>query len=175
LPPNTKSLANWALELRPLFGWHATFSKQVYLGPDSGANGRSAHGYAALKVYTRERVDQEEFDVYQALSKGNPSHPGYPHVRAALDMFTIPRPGGDHKCLVQKPMWDSLKDLLGRNPTHRFPEKLLKACLAQVLLALEYLHSECKLVHTGRLATRNFMLVDLTKLKISRPTTYSSR
>ena len=124
------------MELHPLFGWRATFSKQVYLGPDSGANRGNAHGYATLKVYTREGVDQDEFNVYQALSKGNPSHPGYSHVRAALDMLIIPRPGGDHKCLVQKPMWDSFKDLLSRNNAHRFTEELLKASLAQVLLAL---------------------------------------
>src|SRR2546430_2677076 len=101
LPPNTKLLASWALESPPLFGWHGTSGKQVYSGSDLGANGGSAHDYATLKVYTREGVDQEEFNIYQALNKGNPSHPGYPHVRTALDMFTIPRPGGDHKCLVQ--------------------------------------------------------------------------
>jgi len=48
------------------------------------------------------------------------------------------------------PMWDSFKDLLSRNSTDRFTEELLKAGIAQVLLALDYLHSECKLVHIGR-------------------------
>ena len=67
-------------------------------------------------------------------------------------MFTIPRSGGDHHCLVQRPMWDSFKDLLYRNPTHRFTEDLLKAGLMQVFLALDFLHTECKLVHTGKWA-----------------------
>jgi hypothetical protein len=66
-------------------------------------------------------------------------------------MFTIPGAGGGHKCLVQMPMWDSFKDLLYRNSTHRFTEELLKTGLAQIFLALDYLHSECKLVHTGGL------------------------
>jgi len=103
----------------------------------------------ALKVYTREEVNQEEFKIYQHLSRANPSHLGYPHVRTALDTFTIRRLGGDHLCLVQKPMWESFRDLLYRNPTHRFTEDLLRTGLMQVFLALDYLHTECKLVHTG--------------------------
>lgn len=113
------------------------------------ANGLRAHQHVALKVYTRGGINREEFEVHQYLKKGNPSHPGYSHVRMALDLFTIPRPGGDHHCLVQKPMWDSFADLLHRNPAHRFTESLLKAGLMQVFLAVDFLHTECKLVHTG--------------------------
>jgi len=113
------------------------------------ANEYRLHSYATLKVFTREGVDSEEFNIYKSLSAGNASHLGRKHVRTALDVFTIPRQGGDHKCLVQKPMWDSFRDLLNRNPAHRFTKVLLKAGLSQVLLALDYLHSECKLVHTG--------------------------
>ncbi len=58
--------------------------------------------------------------------------------------------GGEHHSLVQQPMWDSWKDLLRRNPTHRFTEELLKAGLRHVLLGLDYLHSDCKLIHTGK-------------------------
>ncbi|KZF19211.1 CMGC protein kinase [Xylona heveae TC161] len=108
------------------------------------------HQYVTLKAYTRNESSQdEEFQIYQQMHRGNPSHPGHAHVRTALDTFTIPRPGGGcHQCLVQRPMWESFRDLLFRNPKHRFTEDLLKAGLIQVFLALEYLHTECKLVHT---------------------------
>lgn len=46
-------------------------------------------------------------------------------------------------------MWDSFRDLLNRNPEHRFTKVLLRAGLSQVLLAIDYLHSECRLAHTG--------------------------
>ncbi|KKZ59856.1 hypothetical protein EMCG_05318 [[Emmonsia] crescens] len=106
------------------------------------------HRYVTLKVYTRDEANQEEFQIYKYLNQGNHLHPGYAHVRTALDVFMIPRPGGDHHCLVQRPMWESFRDLLYRNPSHRFTEDLLRAGLMQVFLALDYLHSECKLVHT---------------------------
>ncbi|EFQ86981.1 hypothetical protein PTT_17633 [Pyrenophora teres f. teres 0-1] len=106
------------------------------------------HAYTTLKFFTREGMDEDEYNVYNILSKGNASHPGYNHIRTALDLFTIPRQGGDHRCLVQKPMWDSFKDLLNRNPAHRFTDELLKAGLSQVFLALDYLHTEAKIIHT---------------------------
>ncbi|KAM5353688.1 hypothetical protein ACJ41O_000338 [Fusarium nematophilum] len=65
-----------------------------------------------------------------------------------LDTFGLRRGESHHHCLVQKPMWDSWKDMLRRNPTNRFTDALLKAGLAQLFLALDYLHTECRLVHT---------------------------
>ncbi|PKY07070.1 CMGC protein kinase [Aspergillus campestris IBT 28561] len=107
------------------------------------------HRYVTLKVYTCDETNQEEFKIYKHLSQANTLDPGHVHVRTALDAFTIPRAlGNSHHCLVQKPMWESFRDLLFRNPEHRFTEDLLKAGLMQIFLALDYLHSECKLVHT---------------------------
>jgi hypothetical protein len=39
--------------------------------------------------------------------------------------------------------------LLRYNPSRRFSEDLLKAGIQMVLLAPDYLHTECKSVHTG--------------------------
>lgn len=94
----------------------------------------------SLKIYKRQEADWEEFEVYKRLNQGNSSHPGHGHVRKALGMLTIPRVGGDHYCLVQRPTWESFGDLLHRNPSHRFTEELLKAGLMQVFLALGYLY-----------------------------------
>jgi len=107
------------------------------------------HEHVALKIYTRDGDPEQEFQIYQRLGEGNHSHPGYSHIRTALETFKIPRPGGDHTCLVQKPMWESFRDLRHRVPDGLFTEELLKASLKQLFLALDYLHSECKLVHTG--------------------------
>ncbi|KAH7085434.1 kinase domain-containing protein [Paraphoma chrysanthemicola] len=102
-------------------------------------------------VWLARDLQRHTYTTLESLhtrSNGNTSHPGYNHVRTALDIFTIPRQGGDHRCLVQISMWASFKDLLNRNPSHRFTEELLRAGLSQVLLALDYLHSECNIIHT---------------------------
>ncbi|OTA94876.1 hypothetical protein M434DRAFT_394248 [Hypoxylon sp. CO27-5] len=106
------------------------------------------HSHVALKIYARGARYKHEFEMYKRLSEGNHAHPGNRHVAAALDTFVLPRSGGDHHCLVQKPMWDSWRDLLLRNPTNRFTDDLLKAGLKQLFLALDFLHTECKIVHT---------------------------
>lgn len=62
--------------------------------------------------------------------------------------FPIERQGRHYQCLVQRPMWDSWRDLLYRNSSGRFSTALLKGGLRHLLLALDYLHTECKLVHT---------------------------
>ncbi|EDP49747.1 protein kinase, putative [Aspergillus fumigatus A1163] len=105
-------------------------------------------GFGTTSTVWLARDLEEEFQIYKQLNQGSRQHPGRPHIRQALDIFTIPRPGGDHQCLVQKPMWESFRDLLYCNPNHRFSEDLLKAGLMQIFLALDYLHTECKLVHT---------------------------
>jgi serine/threonine protein kinase len=102
-----------------------------------------------LKIYTRDEENQGEFQIYKQLKQGSSRHPGHVHIRKALDLFTIPSSSGDHPCLVQNTMWESFKDLLYRNPDHRFTEDLLKSGLMQIFLALDYLHTECNLVHTG--------------------------
>ncbi|KAK4154729.1 kinase-like domain-containing protein [Chaetomidium leptoderma] len=106
------------------------------------------HQHVVLKVYTQSQESDDEFQIYDHLNKVNTSNPGYRHLRTALDQLVLPRPSGDHRCLVLKPMWDSWRDLLRHDPSRRFTEVLLKAGIKQLLLALDCLHTECKLVHT---------------------------
>ncbi|KAF7935182.1 uncharacterized protein EAE97_008089 [Botrytis byssoidea] len=113
------------------------------------ARNLQAHEHVSLTVYTRDENPQEEFEIYRGLKKGNNSHPGFPHIRTALEISTIPRVGGDHTCPVQKPMWESFRELKYRLPNHCFTEKILKGALKQLFLALDYLHTECQLVHTN--------------------------
>ncbi|KAK7429441.1 hypothetical protein QQZ08_004033 [Neonectria magnoliae] len=125
-----------------------------------------SHDYVALKVYTQDQRNRDEFRFLDIISKANPSHPGYPNVRTALDIFELSRSGRDHYCLVQRPMWDSWKDLLRRNSSGCFSEPLLKAGLRHLFTALDYLHSECKLVHTGKYLKADNILQDIADQSI---------
>ncbi|KAK3311581.1 CMGC protein kinase [Chaetomium strumarium] len=110
-----------------------------------------ARKYVALKIFTRWEGEtcRDEFQTCKAIEEAGHSHKGRSYLRTALDQFTIDRPGGlPHHCLVQKPLWDTWGDLLYRNPNRRFSQALLKVSLQQLLSALDYLHTECKLVHT---------------------------
>jgi len=113
-------------------------------------------------MYVRNVAYYDEFGIYKYMNDvANRQHKGYRHMRTVLDMITIPRPGGDHKCLVQKPMWESIRELLYRNPTHLFTEHLLKEVLKQLFSALDYLHTECRLVHTGMIQSNRSMFFAL--------------
>ncbi|KAM3453548.1 hypothetical protein MY5147_007318 [Beauveria neobassiana] len=106
------------------------------------------HVYAS-KYQVLDNTHHDEFNIYETIRKVKSPHPGRRHVRSALDKFALQSPAGkQHYCLVQTPLWDSWRDLLRRNPTNRFTEDLLKAGLWELLVGLDYLHAECKLVHT---------------------------
>lgn len=74
---------------------------------------------------------------------------GQRYVRTILDAFKTSGPDSEHHCLVHKPMWDSLNELLARNVHRRFTEELLREALRRLFAALDYLHTECHVIHTG--------------------------
>ena len=108
-----------------------------------------AHQHVALKVFTRDHQNDGEIKTYVHISEGRSSHIGKRFVRTALDSFVIPRTGRNHHCLVHVPLWGSLRDMILRNPCRdRFTEQLLRVTLKCLLQALDYLHTDRKIVHT---------------------------
>lgn len=122
------------------------------------------HSHVTLKIYTQKASgNQGEFRNYKIIGNANPFHKGYRYVRTALDIFELDHEldNGEtvsHECLVQKPMWDSWKGMQNRHPIGRFSTTLLKLGLVQLFLALDYLHSECHIVHTD-ISAQNIMAV----------------
>lgn len=66
------------------------------------------------------------------------------------DSFEAERPEGNHQCIVFEPLLTSILDFQAFLKPPSFPEYLLKPLLCQVLLALDYLHSEAGVIHTGK-------------------------
>ena len=102
-----------------------------------------------MKFYTNDKYSGHEWDIIMELMQ--PSiHPGSLRVRNALARFDLTGPAGHHICIVQPPLWNSLNDvcetLIDGNV---ISVTVMKSITLQLLFALDYLHSERQLVHTG--------------------------
>jgi len=89
------------------------------------------------------RVDHE-LSMHHRISTATKWHPGRSSVRELLDSFEVTEPDGCHHCLVHPPLWESVLTFLRRNPVERLPAVVLH----RLFLALDYLHTECKIIHT---------------------------
>ncbi|PPJ55852.1 hypothetical protein CBER1_07446 [Cercospora berteroae] len=117
--------------------------------------------YATVKVQTAalgtKEYETRQTDVEQRLTR-SPEHEGYGFVRRATHHFTTEGDAGQkHLCQVFEPMREPITIMQSRFPDGRIPGPLLKVYIRFVLQGLDYLHSECQLVHTD-LTPSNIMM-----------------
>lgn len=106
----------------------------------------------AVKVLTNslpERTLSGELGIYEHLSNLKTSHTGSAYIRGLYDTFDLLGQDGIHRCLVQPPMHMSLHELRMRSTSQRLDEFLFKQTLLCILRALDFLHREANVVHTG--------------------------
>lgn len=89
-----------------------------------------------------------ELKIYGHLSKINSTHPGQSQIRGLYDTFDLQGPVGKHSCLVLQPMHMTLLEMMRLN-SKPFDLPLLKMTVKRLLLALDFLHSEAGIIHTG--------------------------
>lgn len=108
----------------------------------------------ALKIFIQsaslgQQLD-DELNIYKRIEGASRKHPGRKYVRSLLDSFDIGGPEGvKHRCLVHPPLFESVLSFLYRNPVQRLPTPILVVVLHRLFLALDYLHTECRIIHTG--------------------------
>lgn len=109
--------------------------------------------YVALKIFVQSKslgqYLDNELKIYKRLEGASRRHPGRKYVRSLLDSFDLTGPEDRHRCLVHPPLWESVLAFLNRNPIRRLPVPILAVTLHRLFLALDYLHTECKIIHTG--------------------------
>lgn len=91
----------------------------------------------------------DEINMYKCIEMGSQNHPGRSAIRSVLDSFDVDGPEGQHRCLVHPPLWESVSTFLHRNPVQRLPTPVLAFVLQRLFLALDFLHTECQIIHTG--------------------------
>lgn len=106
-----------------------------------------------LKIFVQassmgQQADNE-LNSYRHMEQFPTAHPGRRVIRTLLDTFYISGPHGKHRCLVHPPLWESVLVLLRRNPIERLPSPVIAVVLHRLFLALDYLHTECHIAHTG--------------------------
>lgn len=105
----------------------------------------------ALKIINSDHADdaQHEKEIESHITQQNPEHRGRVILRTCLDGFEVTGPEGKHMCLVYEPMREPLWIFQRRFVDRKLPLPIAKAYIYILLVALDYLHSECKVVHTG--------------------------
>lgn len=116
----------------------------------------SVNKFVAVKVLARMCADSEptssgELEVYEHLRRLCSSHIGNAYIRGLLDIFDLKSPYGDYRCLVHPPMHMSINTLRMRARSCKLSEPLLKQTLLCLLQALDFLHSEANVVHSGKI------------------------
>lgn len=101
--------------------------------------------------------------ISEKLGTTNPEHPGYKHVRFSFDSFKIKgqRHGierhPEHLCVVYDVLREPIDVCMQKWPKRRFNGQKLRILLPSLLNGLDYMHSECRVVHTD-LKADNIMM-----------------
>jgi hypothetical protein len=107
--------------------------------------------YIALKVCERDAPQAtRELGIYRHFNMITTSHVGGLLVRTMLDDFEVAGSGGSHQSFVHEPLGMSLSGLRALCPSRKMPEPLLESTLTHIFLALDFLHAEARVIHTGK-------------------------
>jgi hypothetical protein len=105
--------------------------------------------YVALKVFALDILGAEESGILDRIKKGNQQHLGSKRVRTKIGKLIIPENVAfKHLALLQPPLGESLLDIQNRSFGKRLDKISIQSTIYQ-MLALDYLYTERKIIHTG--------------------------
>jgi hypothetical protein len=120
--------------------------------------------YVTLKITNcgndETRAAEEELAISKKISTSLSDHEGIRYIRLVQDSFEIEGQHGPHVCLVFEPLREPIWRLGRHLGNIGVPPDVLKPFLKVLLEGLDFLHSECGIIHTGKL-TRGLYLVFL--------------
>jgi serine/threonine-protein kinase SRPK3 len=112
--------------------------------------------YVAVKILSAHATEVQgkvafEGEILEKIQQqgSSSSHPGSSHVLGLRDYFNLTSNHGHHLCLVTDVLGSTLLSLRDQLGGDGFPTRLVKKIASQCLLALDFLHGECEVIHTG--------------------------
>lgn len=126
-------------------GWG--YFSTVWLAKDLKLN-----KHVAMKIIKSAKNYRETaIDEIKILSKVNMTdidHPGHENLVKLLDYFEHDGPNGIHICMVFEVLGENLLNLIRRYRHKGLPIKFVKQIAKQSLMALDFLHRKCGIIHT---------------------------
>ena len=145
---------------------------------------RRGNSFVALKILTANatrgcftgQMDEQSFhlrifDGREPTHRQNAStashssavkhHPGMAHITRFLGSFPARSTHGDHICFMFEVLGPSMADIRTGFENRGLTLSTVKAIVKQSLLALDYLHTKCGIIHCGRPLSMTFP-VELT-------------
>ncbi|KAI1957523.1 hypothetical protein LOZ58_005607 [Ophidiomyces ophidiicola] len=113
--------------------------------------------YVILKVCVAGHEKNHELGIYDRINSVPTTHPGRRFIRKLYGHFVIEGPHGRHICLVHEPLGVSAIELLEMVPGRGMTLRDMKPCIRQLLVVLDFLHSESQVIHTD-LQLKNLLL-----------------
>ena len=110
--------------------------------------------YVAVKIgstseYAQRKGVEAELATLKRISHAQTQHEGWHFVRKLVDSFTIESANAQHVCLAFEPLREPLFLHRRRFIGDVIPPEVLKVIVQMILHGLDYLHSECQIIHTG--------------------------
>ncbi|CAH0046049.1 unnamed protein product [Clonostachys solani] len=104
--------------------------------------------FVSIKIAALDTDASGETRYSKIITHAKRSHDGLAFIRTPIDEFQLEGPEGTHLCLVYVPMRETLFRLQHRLQRQRLAPPLFKFYIYCLLHALDYLHTECHLIHT---------------------------
>lgn len=119
--------------------------------------------FVAIKILTAVQSENNfkgafgELSILQKISTARPTHPGSHHVTCLKGHFVLDGAETQHQAFVTEVLGSTLRNMRRQQPGGTFSIPTTKRVTKQILQALDYLHTECGVIHTD-LKSDNIMV-----------------
>ncbi|KAG9004998.1 hypothetical protein FRB90_010615 [Tulasnella sp. 427] len=143
--------------------------------------------YVAVKILTAGQSEGNlqgnfgELPILQKIVSANHLHPGYQHITLLKNHFTLDNSGNVHEVFATEILGSTVLSLRRKQPHKVFSVATTKRITKQILRGLDYLHTECNVIHTDLKADNIMVAVharddEIERLLIHHPSeTYPPR